>query len=70
MYDGPPHAPGVLVVNRADALPLVSVVIPTRNRADFLDVALLSVMAQEGIGTEFEIVRAGERPVTLLQLAP
>ena len=55
MYDGPPHAPGVPFVNRADALPLVSVVIPTHNRADLLDAALLSVMAQEGIGTEFEI---------------
>jgi GT2 family glycosyltransferase len=55
VYDEPPHAPGVLVVNRADALPLVSVVIPTRNRADLLEAALLSVMAQEGIGTEFDI---------------
>ena len=55
MYYEAPHAPGVLVVNRADALPLVSVVIPTRNRADLLEAALISVMAQEGIGTEFEI---------------
>ena len=42
-------------MNRADALPLVSVVIPTRNRAELLEAALLSVMAQEGIGTEFDI---------------
>ena len=36
-------------------LPLVSVVIPTRDRADLLEAALESVMAQDGIGSEFEI---------------
>ena len=38
-----------------DVLPLVSVVIPTRNRADLLEAALNSVQSQEGIGTEFDI---------------
>src|SRR5580765_4876734 len=38
-----------------DALPLVSVVIPTRNRADLLEAALISVLAQEGLGSEFDL---------------
>jgi len=42
-------------VSRADTLPLVSVVVPTRNRADLLEGALNSVLAQEGIGTDFDI---------------
>jgi Glycosyl transferase family 2 len=42
-------------VSRADALPLVSVVIPTHNRADLLDAALHSVANQEGIGTDFDL---------------
>ena len=42
-------------MSRADTLPLVSVVVPTRNRADLLEGALNSVLAQEGIGTDFDI---------------
>jgi glycosyltransferase involved in cell wall biosynthesis len=36
-------------------LPLVSVIIPTRNRAALLDRALDSVLAQEGLGKLFEL---------------
>ena len=42
------------IVDR-EGLPIVSVIIPTHNRANLLKTALDSVYAQEGIGESFEI---------------
>ena len=42
------------IVDR-ERLPLVSVIIPTHNRASLLKTALDSVYAQEGIGESFQI---------------
>lgn len=59
------YAPGEGIIRRVPGVPAASIVIPTRDRADYLDVSLASIMPQAAeLGAEVIVVSDGPDKVT------